>query len=223
VAGVGLGQRTPLFVRGQGRSPFCLTRAVSPEKAPGRVGNFYPHSGPDSVFLVGNRGRYRVSGSKGAAPAYCHRADGRGACRPRLGDPVPSIELVLGGARRRTPTPRPLPHFAGGLASRNAFWIRIVTISALCPPSAPMPPGRKPAYQAGRRRPSRIHSASALSCPTVRDGGNGPEIGSAMSSERGLVGSGVGPATEALGPPSSVVGTGSPVGPPPGYSTLHAP
>ena len=98
------GKGTPLFFRGQGRPPFCLTRAVSPEKAPGRVGNFYPHSGPDSVFLVGNRGRYRVSGSKGAAPAYCHRADGRGACRPRLGGPVPSIELVLGGARRRTPT-----------------------------------------------------------------------------------------------------------------------
>src|SRR5215212_5426661 len=44
-----------------------------------------------------------------------------------------------------------------------------------------------------------------------------------MSSERGLVGTGVGPAAEALEPTSFVVGTGPPVGSPPSLSTLRAP
>src|SRR5215203_4927101 len=49
------------------------------------------------------------------------------------------------------------------------------------------------------------------------------KVGQATFSERGLVGTGVGPATELLSTLSSVVGTGSPVGWPPGLSTLRAP
>jgi hypothetical protein len=79
------------------------------------------------------------------------------------------------------------------------------------------PVGRKPAYQVGKRRPNRFDSASALSCPTVRDARNGPEIDPATSSERGLVGTDVGPATEAVRPPSPVSGR-VPVGSPPARS-----
>jgi hypothetical protein len=128
----------------------CSVTGGGPEEAPGCVGNFYLHSEPDSVFPVSARGRCRVSGPKGTAPVDRHRADGRGACHPRLGSPVPSTELVLSGAWRKTPTPRPILHFARGLASRNALWIRVATVSAVCPLSALMPPGPKTCISSGK-------------------------------------------------------------------------